>query len=58
MAGRSPKARLTSGDGCFADQSFPFVKVSFLLAYVHDDPRISGSAFVVPPADRSDGVRI
>src|SRR6478672_3688241 len=57
MARRSPKARLTSGNGCFADQSFAFVKVSFLLAYVHDDPRISGSAFVVPPADGS-GVRI
>jgi hypothetical protein len=51
MAGRSPKARLASGDGCFADQSFAFVKVSFLLAYVHDDPRTSGSAFLVPPAD-------
>jgi hypothetical protein len=57
MAGRSPKARLTSGNGCFADQSFAFVKVSFLLAYVHDDPRISSSAFLVPPADGS-GVRI
>jgi hypothetical protein len=51
MAGRSPKARLTSGNGRFADQSFAFVKVSFLLAYVHDDPRTSGSAFLVPPAD-------
>src|SRR6478736_5407272 len=53
MTGRSPKARLTSGDGGFADQSFPFVKVRFLLAYVHDDPRTSRSAFLVPPADGS-----
>jgi hypothetical protein len=53
MTGRSPEPRLTSGNGRFADQSFAFVKVSFLLAYVHDDPRISRSAFVVPPADGS-----
>src|SRR6478672_13594617 len=53
MAGRSTKARLTSGDGGFADQSFAFVKVSFLFAYVHDDPRLSRSAFLVPPADGS-----
>jgi hypothetical protein len=57
MTGRSPKARLASGDGCFADQSFAFVKVSFLLAYVHDDPRLSGSAVVIPPACGS-GARI
>src|SRR6476660_2667240 len=57
MTSRSPKARLTSRDGCFADQSFAFVKVSFLLAYVHNDPRLSGSSFVVPPACRS-GARI
>ena len=57
MTGRSRKAGLTGGDSCFADQSFAFVKVSFLLADVHDDPRLSGSAFVVPPA-RGSGARI
>src|SRR4029077_15528790 len=50
MSWWSRKARLTSGHGCFADQSFAFVKVSFLLADVHDDPRLSGSSFIVPPA--------
>ena len=50
MSRRSPKARLTSGDSCFADQSFAFVKVSFLLADMHDDAWLSGSAFVVPQA--------
>ena len=57
MAGRSPKARLTSGNGCFADQSFAFVKVSFLLADVHDNAWLSGNAFVVPSACGS-GARI
>src|SRR5206468_5747945 len=36
---------------------FAFVKVSFLLADMHDDPRLSRSAFVVPPACGS-GARI
>src|SRR5215469_5448898 len=56
-AWRSRKTRLTSGDSCFADHCFAFVKVSFLLADVDDDPRLSGSAFAVPPACGS-GARI
>ena len=49
MTGRSAKTGFTRGDSCPADQSFAFVKVSLLLAYAHDDLRLPGSAFVVPP---------
>ena len=57
MTGWSAKTGFTRGDSCPADQSFAFVKVSLLLACVHDDPWLSGSAFVVPPA-RGRGARI
>src|ERR1700675_1646473 len=57
MSRRSRKAGLTGGDSCFADQSLAFVKVSFLLADVHNNARLSGRAFVVPPACGS-GARI
>src|SRR5262249_38627698 len=49
MARRSAKTRFTGRDGRFADQSFALVKVTFLLADVHDDPRTSGNAVIVPP---------
>jgi hypothetical protein len=57
VTGWSAKTGFTRGDSCPADQSFAFVKVSLLLAYAHDDPWLSRSAFVVPPACGS-GARI
>ena len=57
MTGWSAETGFTRGDSCPADQRFAFVKVSFLLAYVHDDPWLSGGAFVVPPTCGS-GARI
>src|SRR5690348_16806725 len=50
MTGWSAKTGFTRGDRCPTDQGFAFVKVSLLFPYVHDDLRVSGSAFVVPPA--------
>src|SRR5215211_1636917 len=57
MARRSRKTGFAGGNSCFADQSFPFVKISFLLADVHNNARLSRTAFVVPPACGS-GARI
>jgi hypothetical protein len=53
VTGWSAKTGFTRGDSCPADQSFAFVKISLLFACAHDDPWLSGGAFVVPPARRS-----
>ena len=47
-AGRSGKSRFAGGDGRFADQMFPFVKVSFLVADMNYDFRGPGDACVIP----------
>src|SRR5262252_3557717 len=50
MTRRRRETMLTSGDSRFADQSFALVKVSFLLADMHNDAWLSRTVFVVPPA--------
>src|ERR1700745_550166 len=50
MSRRSPKTGFTGGDSRLTDQSLALVKVSFLLADVDNNARLSGNTFALPPA--------
>ena len=50
MAWRSRKTGFAGGDSRFTDQIFAFIKVSFLLADVHNDLAWTGSPLIIPPA--------
>src|SRR4030095_6236922 len=56
IARRGGEPRFAGRDGRFADEMFPFVKVSFLLTDMNDDFRGPGDACVIPPTGRTRGI--